>query len=145
MGVSILGMYFRRVRTRLVAGTLTNGVRMTSRRSRARRRKVLLTQATRTPGSCQVRSRTQSPCLHRAVVEIRGIPFCESCAREQEAYFAIGELTQEGAQGFRIKSLAEALERMRREHAGSTEGLAAEMHHGHSGADESEPLALIKS
>ena len=45
--------------------------------------------------SCQVRSGTQSPCLHRAVVEIRGIPFCEACAREQEAYFAIGELTQE--------------------------------------------------
>ena len=44
---------------------------------------------------CQVRSRTQSPCLHRAVVEIRGIPFCEACAREQEAYFAIGQLTQE--------------------------------------------------
>jgi hypothetical protein len=26
-------------------------------------------------------------------MEIWGIPFCESCAREQEAYFAIGELT----------------------------------------------------
>jgi hypothetical protein len=46
-------------------------------------------------GPCQVRSRTQSPCLHQAVVEIGGIPFCEACAREQEAYFAIGELTQE--------------------------------------------------
>jgi hypothetical protein len=105
-----------------------------------------LTQATRTSGSCQVRSRTESPCLHRAVVEIRGIPFCEACAREQEAYFAIGELTQEeGAQGFGSKPLAEALERMRRERAGSTEGFAAEMHHGLSGVDESEPLALIKS
>jgi hypothetical protein len=29
------------------------------------------------------------------VVEIGGIPFCGACAREQEAYFAIGELTQE--------------------------------------------------
>jgi hypothetical protein len=48
-----------------------------------------------------------------------GIPFCEACAREQEAYFAIGELTQEEkAQGFRGKPLAEALERMRRERAG---------------------------
>jgi hypothetical protein len=46
-------------------------------------------------GPCQVRSTTQSPCLHRAVVEIRGIPFCEACAREQEVYFAIGEITQE--------------------------------------------------
>ena len=78
-------------------------------------------------------------------MEIRGIPFCEACAREQEAYFAIGELTQEEAQGFGSKPLAEALERMRRERAGSTEGLAAEMYHGHSGADESEPLALMKS
>jgi hypothetical protein len=46
------------------------------------------------PGPCQVRSRTQSPCLDQAVVEILGIPFCEACAREQEVYFAIGELTQ---------------------------------------------------
>jgi hypothetical protein len=135
----------RKVRTRSVAGVITSGVRMTSRRSRARRRKVLLNEATRTPGSCQVRSKTESPCLHRATVEIRGIPFCESCAREQEAYFAIGELTQEEAQGFGSKPLAEALERMWRKRGGSTEGLAAEMHHGISGADESEPLALMKS
>jgi hypothetical protein len=105
-----------------------------------------LTQATRMPGSCQVRSKTETPCLHRAAVEIRGIPFCESCAREQEAYFAIGELTQEEeAQGFRGKPLAEALERMRRERAGGRKGIATKMHHGHSGVDESEPLALMKS
>jgi predicted Fe-S protein YdhL (DUF1289 family) len=97
-------------------------------------------------GPCHVRSKTESPCLGRAEVEIRGIPFCDACAREQEAYFAIGELTQEEkAQSFGSKPLAEALERMRRERAGSTEGLATEMHHGHSGADESEPLALMKS
>ena len=98
------------------------------------------------PGSCQVRSKTESPCLHRAVVEILGIPFCEACAREQEAYFAIGELTQEEkAQGFGSKPLAEALERMRRERAGSRKDITAKMHHGHSGADEIEPLALMKS
>jgi hypothetical protein len=51
------------------------------------------------PGPCQVRSRTQSPCLHQAVVEILGMPFCEACAREQEVYFAIGELTQGGTSG----------------------------------------------
>jgi hypothetical protein len=140
-----LGMYFRRVRVRLVAGILTSGVRMTSRRSRARRRKVLLTQATRTPGSCQVRSKTESPCPRRAAVEIQGIPFCEACACEQEAYFAIGELTQEEAQGFGSKPLAEALERMRRERAGGRKDIAAKMQHGHSGPDESEPLALVKS
>jgi hypothetical protein len=56
---------------------------------------VLLTQAMTKRVPCQVRSKTESPCPHRAVVEIRGIPFCEACAREQEAYFEIGELTQE--------------------------------------------------
>ena len=92
---------------------------------------------------CQVRSRTQSPCLHQAVVEIRGIPFCEACARNQEVYFAIGELTQEEkAQGFGSRPLAEALERMRRERAVSRNGIAAKMHQGLSGVDEIEPLAL---
>jgi hypothetical protein len=60
------------------------------------------------------------------VVEIRGIPFCEECAREQEAYFAIGELTREEMQGLRSeplsKTLGEALEGIRRER---TDGLAA--------------------
>jgi hypothetical protein len=68
------------------------------------------------PGPCQVRSRTQSPCLHQAVVEILGIPFCEACAREQEVYFAIGELTQEETRDLRSeplsKSLAETLGEM---------------------------------
>jgi predicted Fe-S protein YdhL (DUF1289 family) len=126
MGVSMLEISFRRERVRLVAGVITSGVLMTSRRSRARRRKVLLTEAMTHPGRCQVRSKTESPCLGRAEVEIRGIPFCESCAREQEAYFAIGELTQEEkAQGFGSKPLAEALERMRRERTGGREGIAA--------------------
>jgi hypothetical protein len=90
---------------------------------------------------CQVRSKTESPCLNQAVVEIRGIPFCEPCAREQEAYFAIGELTR-GKHSLRSKPLADALSRMRRERAGSREGIAAEMRHGLSGVDESKPLAL---
>ena len=96
-------------------------------------------------GPCQVRSKTESPCLGRAEVEIRGIPFCEACAREQEAYFAIGELTQEEAQGFGSRPLAEALERMRRERAVSRNGIAAKMHQGLSRVDEIEPLALMKS
>jgi hypothetical protein len=41
-------------------------------------------------GPCQVRSKTEHPCPNEAVMEIWGIPFCEACAREQEAYFAIG-------------------------------------------------------
>jgi predicted Fe-S protein YdhL (DUF1289 family) len=141
----MLEISFRRVRVRLVAGILTSGVRMTSRRSRARGRKVLLTEAMTHPGPCQVRSKTESPCLGRAEVEIRRIPFCEACAREQEAYFAIGELTQEEAQGFCSKPLAEALERMRRERAVSRKGIAAKMHQGLSGVDEIEPLALSTS
>ena len=64
-------------------------------------------------GPCQVRSKTDHPCPHRAAVEIRGVPFCEPCAREQEAYFAVGELTLE-ARGFR----SEPLVGTRRERAG---------------------------
>lgn len=45
-------------------------------------------------GTCQVRSGTEHPCRRPAVVKIRGIAFCEPCAREQEVYFAIGELTE---------------------------------------------------
>jgi hypothetical protein len=49
--------------------------------------------ATAKPERCQVRSGTALPCRRTAVVEIGGVPFCGPCAREQEAYFAIGELT----------------------------------------------------
>jgi hypothetical protein len=56
---------------------------------------VLLIGATTELGRCQVRSKTERPCLHQAVMEIWGVPFCESCAREQEAYFAIGKLTMQ--------------------------------------------------
>ena len=54
--------------------------------------------ATTKLGPCQVRSKTEHPCRHQAVLEIWGIPFCERCAREQEAYFDIGKLTMQ-AQG----------------------------------------------
>jgi hypothetical protein len=66
------------------------------------------------PGPCQVRSRTESPCPHGTEVEILGVAFCGPCARAQEAYFAIGELTQEEAKGPRGMSLAETLEGMLR-------------------------------
>ena len=103
-----------------------------------------MTEATM-PVPCRVRSKTESPCPHRAVVEIKGIAFCSPCAREQEAYFAIGELTHEETQGLRSKPLAEALERMRRERVGGKGGIAAEMHHGFPGVNEAERLALTKS
>lgn len=51
-----------------------------------------MTEATtKTLGPCQVRSKTEHPCDHQAVVRIQGVPFCEACALEQEAYFALGE------------------------------------------------------
>ena len=73
-------------------------------------------EATRQLGSCQVRSKTDCPCPRQAVVEIWGMPYCECCAREQEAYFAIGELTQEGGGGgwsLRDEPLVVTLGRMR--------------------------------
>ena len=79
------------------------------------------------PAPCQVRSKTGNPCPRRAEVEILGVAFCGPCAREQEAYFAIGELPAEEARDFRSEALAEALERMRRVRAGSTDlGLDAD-------------------
>lgn len=54
-----------------------------------------LSQALTQLGQCQVRSGTEHPCRRPAVAKIRGVPFCESCAREQEDYFAIGELTED--------------------------------------------------
>jgi hypothetical protein len=71
------------------------------------------------PGLCQVRLYTESPCARRAEVEILGVAFCGPCAREQEAYFSIGELTHEDERDLRSKPLAEVLERKRRERAGS--------------------------
>ena len=51
-------------------------------------------ESTTERGPCRVRSETDHPCPRPAVVRICGVPFCERCAREQEAYFAVGELTQ---------------------------------------------------
>ena len=108
------------------------------------RREIFLREA-KMPVLCEVRSKTDSPCYRRAVVEMRGVAFCGPCAREQEAYSAIGELTQEEedeTHGSASKLLVEALERLRRERAGGTEGIATGTYHGFSGVDENEPLAL---
>jgi hypothetical protein len=76
-------------------------------------------EATQKLGPCQVRSKTDHPCPHQAVVEIWGLSFCKPCAREQEAYFAIGELIQE-AQGLCNEPLIKALGRVRWERTGYT-------------------------
>ena len=72
----------------------------------------MIKATTKQEQQCRVRSETDNPCLRQAVVKVRGIPFCEPCAREQEAYFAIGELT-ELPEGLREKPLVELLNRMR--------------------------------
>jgi hypothetical protein len=78
-------------------------------------------------------------------MEILGVAFCGPCARQQEAYFAIGELTHQEARDLHSKTLAEVLERKRRERAGSTDGISAGMPHGQSGVDETKPLAFRRS
>ena len=88
---------------------------------------------------------TESPCPRNAEVEILGVAFCGPCARQQEAYFSIGELTHEEARELHSKRLAEVLERKRQERVGRTEGIAATMPHGLSGVDETKPLAFRKS
>jgi hypothetical protein len=40
-----------------------------------------------------------------------GVAFCGPCARQQEAYFVIGELTHEDGRDLHSKPLAEVLER----------------------------------
>jgi hypothetical protein len=91
---------------------------------------------------CQVRSMTESPCPRRAVAEIRGVAFCGPCAREQEAYFAIGELVAREERGLRGRPLAEALKSLRRERGGES---VAERCSEPPGVDEAERLALTIS
>src|SRR5215216_1944505 len=95
---------------------------------------VSLSEAMTKLGPCQVRRRTESPCPCAAEVEILGVAFCGPCARQQEAYFAIGELTHEDTEGLRGKALAEAMKIMRQERVGVKETMAAELHHGLAGA-----------
>jgi hypothetical protein len=78
-------------------------------------------------------------------VEILGVAFCGPCARKQQAYFAIGELTHEEAQDLRSEPLAAALKMMRRERAGVRETMAAELHHGLAGVRETQAIALTNS
>ena len=99
----------------------------------------------RKPAPCQVHSKTDNPCPRRAEVEILGVAFCGPCAREQETYFAIGELTDEEQRDFRSEALAEALERMRRVRVGSSAGITTRMHLGPSGVRGTECLALPHS
>ena len=87
---------------------------------------LLKLEAMKDLGLCQMRSETEHPCPRPAVMVFWGLPFCERCAREQESYFAIGELTQEEeAHSLRNEPLVETLGRMRWERTAYT--AAAEM------------------
>jgi len=74
-----------------------------------RGQEVLLTGATTKSGLCQVRSKTEHPCPNQAVKELWGTPYCEVCAREQEAYFAIGKLTMQPQALASERELAECI------------------------------------
>lgn len=76
-------------------------------------RRSTMTRVVAEPGTCQVRSGADNPCISLAVVNVFGVPFCEKCAREQEAYFAIGEMTQS-----REPEFVEELKRLRRGRTG---------------------------
>ncbi len=89
--------------------------------STRRRKKEGLLKGTK-PGPCQVRGETDNFCPRPAVAKVRGIPFCEPCAREQEAYFAVGEFAEalvagwaRQAEGLSNRPLVEALDLMHRE------------------------------
>jgi hypothetical protein len=69
--------------------------------------------STKETGSCQVRSGTDYPCPRPAAVKIGGVLFCETCVREQEAYFAVGELTEEPRSSYDDERLVGLLDRMR--------------------------------
>jgi hypothetical protein len=63
-----------------------------------------LTEAATKQGPCQVRIYTENPCPRRAEVEILGVAFCGPCARQQEVYFAIGELTHDEVRDLRYEN-----------------------------------------
>ena len=65
-----------------------------TRAQRHGRKEPTLIGETTQPRVCQVRSQTEVPCGRPAATTVLGVLLCERCAREQEGYFAVGELTQ---------------------------------------------------
>lgn len=60
-----------------------------------------------------MRSGTDDPCRRPAAVKTGGVPFCGPCAREQEVYFAVGELTEEPRSHHDDERIVGLLARMR--------------------------------
>ena len=77
-----------------------------------------MSRTTNEQGRCRVRSGTDNPCLRPAVAKVGGVAFCEPCAREQEAYFAIGEFTEaeEGIGGERLAIAIDLMKKIRLRH-----------------------------
>jgi hypothetical protein len=97
----------------------------------------LLSKATKELGACWVRSATDDPCLRPAAVRIRGVPFCAGCARDQEAYFAIGKLTEKPRNIHDDKRLGVLLGRMR--HIGAGRSVTEAHKHNTAQSTYSEP------
>jgi hypothetical protein len=75
-------------------------------------------------------------------VEILGVAFCGPCARQQEAYFAIGDLLDEEGLDFRGKALVEALEGIRRLRTGSKGEIVGGIYNRLFDIDKGRPLAF---
>src|SRR3954469_5093725 len=97
----------------------------------------LLSKATKELGACWVRSATDDPCLRPAAVRIRGVPFCAGCARDQEAYFAIGKLTEKPRSLHDDERLGVLLGRMQR--IGAERSVTDAQKHNTAQSTPSEP------
>lgn len=78
----------------------------------SREKENLSTRVMKVSEPCQVCSGTDDPCHRPACVMIGGT-FLQACAREQEAYFAVGELTEEPRSPQDDERLVGLLDRMR--------------------------------
>src|SRR4028118_880377 len=79
---------------RIVGGSRRCGPAGAPETQRHGRKEPTLIGETTQPRVCQVRSQTEVPCGRPATTTVLGVLLCERCAREQEGYFAVGELTQ---------------------------------------------------
>src|SRR4028118_2427760 len=79
---------------RIVGGSRRCGPAGATETQRHGRKEPTLSGETTQPRVCQVRSQTEIPCGRPATTTVLGVLLCERCAREQEGYFAVGELPQ---------------------------------------------------
>ena len=116
-------------------------------RELSRGRKYLLLTWEKGLGPCQVGIETGNPCPYPAVVQIRGVHFCERCAREQEAYFLVGDLTQPHIldEGLLAKALEMTRWERRREEASGTGEARSAIHGRRAGCGELDNAARAEA